>query len=577
MNTAARQSSTTLLALAALLGTACLGQIGSGGGAPEPAARGSGDGRAGASPAGGPRAPGGAGGPGAPGAAGRACAPAGAPPALRRLTNAEYENTVQDLLAAAPGVTRAFLPDDGGLGFRNAFGALAVTSALAEQYSDTAAALAADAMKRVTTLAPCAAGAAGAAEAACAESFIRGFGKRAYRRPLTAGEVSAYASLFQGERARSSYAGGIATILETMLQSPYFLYRTELGDGTAADRRLTPYEVASEISYLVIGSMPDAALFAAADDGKLATPDDIELQVRRLMATPRAKPWLRDFVVQWMGIGNAGSVVKDPKVYPTYDQTLRAAVVQESQTFIDAVLGSAGNGSVQTLLTASWSFANAALARHYGVAPPSGQGMQRIDLPPSQRAGILTQAAFLASHSKPNESFPIARGKYLWERVLCQPLSPPPADLKVTAPPPSTATTTRERFAQHSSVPPCSGCHRLIDPLGFGLESYDGIGAYRTTENGKPVDASGEIVGLSGDLAGPFRGGVELAAKLGASAVVRECTARNAFRWALGRDETDAEQCLFPGIAARAGNGADLRELLVAVARTDAFVLRSDR
>lgn len=509
-------------------------------------------------------------GPSAPTATGGTC-PA-APPAsvaLRRLSNVEYDNTVRDLLNTTQTPGRSFLEEDEALGFRNIAAALTVPPALAEQYAEAAAGLATEATKNVSTLAPCSSNASATAERTCADTFIRSFGRRAFRRPLAAAELQAYTRLYEAERGRASYASAVGIVVETMLQSPHFLYRAELGAGTPL--RLTPHEIATQISYMVTGSMPDTDLSAAADGNRLSTPEQIEAQVRRLLMTPRANGWLRGFVMQWLGTTNAGEVPKDLTVYPAYDDALRASIAQEAVRFVDAILAES-KGSIAELFGAGWTYLDARLARHYGVPAPTGAGLQRVTLPADQRAGVLTQAAFLASHSKPNESFPITRGKFLRQRVLCRSLPPPPPDANIVAPRPSPDMTTRERFAQHSANPTCAACHKLIDPLGFAFETYDGTGAFRTTENGKPVVTAGELVDVAPEVDGPFAGAVPLMRTLAPSRVVSDCAAQQAFRWALGREETSAESCL---IGSLAGPGADLREILVAIARSDRFVLRA--
>ncbi len=492
------------------------------------------------------------------------CAPLASARALRRLSNVEYDNTVQDLLGTKVALAKEFLREDDLFGYKNSAAALAVPPAIAQQYADAAIQLAAAASKNIQNLAPCA---ANAIEADCATTFIRTFGKRSYRRPLTDGEVQAFTSLFQTERARSTYAGGIGILVETMLQSPFFLFKSELGVVAGTTRRLTPHEIAVQVSYMVTGSMPDADLFAAADAAKLATPENIEVHVRRLSQTARARVWLGDFLLQWMGVTEAAQVSKDGKVYPSFDKDLRAAIAKESVVFVGAIL-TKEEGSLSTFFDAPWTFSNALLSRHYGLANgPTGTELQKVDLPVDQRAGILTQPAFLVTHSKANESFPIARGKFIRERLFCKPLAPPPANVNVSIPPSDGKLTTRERFAQHSSVPLCAGCHRFIDGLGFGLENYDGIGAYRAKENGKPIDASGELVD-AGELDGPFVGGVELAKRISRSVLVRDCAARQAFRWAVGRLETSSEECVISRLGAQLGAaGLDVRELLVAITR----------
>lgn len=509
------------------------------------------------------------------------CKPPASALAVRRLTKAEYGNTVRDLLGVTESPASSFAADDDKLPYKTYALGLNVTPILAEQYSAAATKLAAEVSKQVSSLAPCAADATGAVETACAEAFIASFGKRAYRRPLAADEIARFSALFSAERARSTYAGGGSFVAEAMLQSPYFLYKSELGNGVGIDRVLTPYEVASEVSYLVTGSMPDAELFKAADANALTTPEQIEAHVRRLLKATTFAPTLRGFVEQWVGIRDVTDLISAPKdttLFPSFDANLRASAAAEADGFVDAVL-TEGNGSLTALFGANWSYANDALAQHYGLpAGSSGLTPQKVDLPVTERAGILTGAAFLASIAKPGDSFPILRGKILRTKVLCGTLAPPPANLMVQPPAPSTALTTRERFAAHSQDPVCSGCHRVIDPLGFGFENYDAVGKFRSMENGKPIDASGAIVDLAPELNGPFNGGVEFAHKIGPSQVLQQCATREFFRWAAGRLEAGTESCALGAMSRGLTTASpDIRELVVAFARTYGFTLRADR
>ncbi|MDX2050860.1 MAG: DUF1588 domain-containing protein [Polyangiaceae bacterium] len=506
------------------------------------------------------------------------CKPPASSLAVRRLTHAEYDNTVADLLGVAETLGRSFQVDP-TQPFRNFSATLVVPPILAEQYSSAATKLAAQVVAQVQTLAPCAPAATGAEELACAEAFISSFGKRAYRRPIDTTELTKFSALFSAERARADYAASIGYLAEVMLQSPFFLYKTELGNS-GLDRVLTPYEVASEISYLTTGSMPDATLILAADNNALGTPDAIEAEVRRLIATPRASTWLRGFVEEWLGIDqvrDTTQVPKDATLFPAFEN-LRTPIADEADAFIDAVL-STSNGSIYTLFSASWSEVNGPLGSYYGAPiPPAGATPQRTDLPPAERAGILTQAAFLAAHAKPGDSFPIARGKYLRTRVMCRSLPPPPANAMFQAPGPSTILTTRERFAQHSSSSACASCHTLIDPLGFGFENYDAAGGFRSMENGKPVDASGSIINVSPEVDGPYVGGVEFSQRLANSQVLRDCVTREVFRWANGREDIPTEACALSSISSRMTQASpDIREIVVGIARSEGFTLRSDR
>ncbi|MDX2054669.1 MAG: DUF1592 domain-containing protein [Polyangiaceae bacterium] len=516
------------------------------------------------------------------------------PVAVRRLSNEEYDNTVQDLLQVAPGTAAGFQPDARNLGYRNIAAALTVPLVVAELYGTAAEKLAAQVSANVTTWAPCAAADA-AGETACAQSFINSFGAKAFRRPINSEELTAYSKIFDDERARTTYAEGIGAVVETLLQSPYFLYKTEIGAGSGLARQLSPHELATQISYLVTGTMPDATLMAAADANQLATPDQREAQVRRLFGSGRTPTWLRGFITQWTVISNLPNVQKDPAFFPSYDAQLRSAIIEESNRFVDEVFAKEG-GSLTTLFTANWSILNPTTAAHYGVSNAPAD-WQKTTLPDGQRLGILTSAGFLAANAKAIDSFPIRRGATLRTHILCRPLAPPPPGFVPTDPEPSTALTTRERFAAHSQNPVCASCHREIDPLGLGFENYDGIGSYRTTENGKPVDASGEIVNVSPEVDGPFANAVAFVQKIANSQVLKDCVARESFRWGLGRANREMPTDMAsPDYAAQlekyqrdaaiigamsasmtASPTSDIRELLVGLARSEAYPYRVEQ
>ncbi|MDX2055002.1 MAG: DUF1592 domain-containing protein [Polyangiaceae bacterium] len=505
------------------------------------------------------------------------------PIALRRLNKWEYDNTVQRL-GAAPGASSAFAEDDPSLGYNNMAAALTVTPLLAEQYARAAKALAAG--LNLVQEAPCADGAAGAAETACATAFIEQFGKRSFRRPLTGEEITAYTAIFQEKRARGDYAGGIRLVAETMLQSPHFLYKTEIGEGSGVDRALTAYELASQISYLALGGPPDDELLAAAQGAKLSSPAEREVQLRRLLTKPESTPWVASFVTRWLGIAEAGYLAKDQTAFPSYTPSLSVAVAEESQRFI-ADLFAQSNGSLETLFTANFTLSNAELGAHYGLGQVP-TAWEKVTLPAGQRLGVLTQPAFLVATSKSADSFPIRRGKTLRTRILCGDVPPPPPNLEIMPVELNPNLTTRERFVQHQQAGSvCASCHSLIDPLGFGFENYDATGAYRTTENNKPIDASGEIKAIAPEIDGPFANALEFTQRIAPSQVLKACVARESLRWSLGRATLDTpptdpkvlrDQAIIQGLAARLGMAnSDIRELLVAVVLRDEYGFRSDQ
>lgn len=577
LNSTWRMPAAALLAVAT---TACTGSIGAG---TDTAGPGS-PGRTGSSSApgrtqGGPGASGGPGSstpgsPGTPGAgqpgAGGIAIPGGAPgpTALRRLTNEEYRNTLQDLLGLSAPPADPLEPETSALGYNDFASALTVSGTIASQYATLAGHVAA--AVNVTALAPCA---SAAMEATCANTFISGFGKRAHRRPLTAAEAQSYRAIYDAARTTGTFADGIKLVIETMLQSPYLLYRFEYGTS-GAKRTLTPYEVASELSYMFLASMPDAELMAAADANALGTTAQVEAQARRLMKPPRAKGAIRRFVNQWLAVDSITATQKNTTKFPMFDDKMKNAMLAESSRFVDSVLWEK-DGTVKTLLTAPFTFINSTLAPLYGVPDPGkGDTLVMTNLDPRQRAGILTQPAVMSVESKQDDSFPIVRGKFVRLRMLCQTLPPPPKDVVITPPNPSPNLTTRERFAQHSASPACSSCHSLIDPVGFGLENFDAIGRYRTTENGRPVDSSGVLSGT--DVDGPYTGSVELAGKLASSSLVRQCAALQAARWAYGRPEIETDKMLAKTLDGQLGAaGMDLREVLVSIVKSESFLTRT--
>ncbi len=495
------------------------------------------------------------------------------PAPLRRLTQLQYDNTVRDLLGDNTHPSQSFPPDQKQGDFTNTAVALTVSPLLAQGYESAAEVIAARAIAKGATFFGCD---PVKGEDACAKTFVAAFGKRAYRRPLTTEETQTlFDKLYTPNRMDADFNNGIQAVVEAMLQSASFLYLPEIG---AVDRKkddavpLTSYEMASRLSYLLWSSMPDDALFAAADADALRTPEQIAAQARRMLGDPKAKSAVEDFFAQWLHVRDLGSVAKDPGVYPDFDNTMRAAMQAETLAFVDWVMWQS-DARVETLLTAPVSFINASTAKVYGITGVTSATPVKTDLDPKQRAGIITQPAILTALSKPDRSSPVVRGKFIRERFLCQTISPPPTDVIITPPKITPGVSTRDAFSQHSIDPKCSGCHKLMDPIGFGFESFDGIGRFRTVDQGKPVDASGSLIGS--DVDGTFIGAPELAKKLAQSQQVRDCVAVEWFRYGHGRGETPDDACSLDTLKkAFSAANYDVRELIVALTQTDAFRYR---
>jgi hypothetical protein len=311
-------------------------------------------------------------------------------------------------------------------------------------------------------------------------------------------------------------------------------------------------------------------LLDAAEAGQLETRAEVATQARRMLADPKAQPAVGAFYAQWLGLPLLETATKDATAYPQFDDTLRAAMAEETRRFIDYVIWQ-DDARLSTLFTAPYSMLNAPLAKLYGVTgPTSATTYTRTMLDPTKRLGVLTQASLMTAFASPASSSPIKRGKLVRVRLLCQDLPDPPANVPPPAPP-QAGVSTRERFAMHTNSPACSGCHHLIDGLGFGLEHYDGIGAYRTMDQGVAVDSSGEV-NTTQDIDGPYDGGPALATLLARSAEVRDCAPTQWLRYALARREGDDDTCSLVALRqAFASSGGDLRELMVALTQTDAF------
>jgi Protein of unknown function (DUF1592)/Protein of unknown function (DUF1588)/Protein of unknown function (DUF1595)/Protein of unknown function (DUF1587)/Protein of unknown function (DUF1585) len=493
---------------------------------------------------------------------------------LRRLDLQEYKNTISDLLNVNTDLVDTFPPDEAGLGFTNNADALVVTSLLAEAYMTASTTMATAAVvNNFSTLVTCDPTAIG--EDACATQFITQFGARAFRRPLTASEVTTIKGVYTTGRANGAFSDGIELAIEALIQSPPFLYRIEVGTpvaGTPTVAQVSPYEMASRLSYFLIGTMPDAALFDAAAAGKLTEPADIEAQVDRLLQLPQAHNAVAEFHDEWLGISDLAGVTKDATLYPQWNTTIDAEQRQEAATFVDQTFWN--DGHLETLLTAPYSYLNKDLATFYGVSGPTDTSFVKTDFPAGQRAGILTQGALLGVLAKANQTSPVLRGKFVREMLLCQQLSPPPPNVVITPPDIAPNTTTRQRYTEHSANPTCATCHQLMDQIGFGFENFDPVGNYRTTDQNLPVDASGNLVQT--DVDGSFTGAVALAAKLAQSPEVRQCIVKQWFRYANGRAETDADQCTLNTLNQDFENDMhDMRDLRVKISTSDAFRFRS--
>lgn len=487
---------------------------------------------------------------------------------VRRLSNVEYDATIESLLGDASGYASAF-PTDGVVnGFTNNTDVQDVGPALAEQLLTAAEKAAEKAARAPDTLLGCKL----TDGEACVQSFIDRFGTRAWRRPLDATEKDDLLGVFRAGSASYGATVGLKLLLEAFLVSPSFLYRVEVGapvDGKPYNA-LTSWEVASRLSYFLTGTMPDAALFQVAAANGLGTSEGIAAEAKRLLATPAARKQVGDFFAGWLNLRAVERLERDAAQFPQWNSNLPPLLIAETRAFATGVVFD-GAGDLTTLLTAPYTYGDPTLAALYGgTAGPVQNGLARIELPKGQRAGLLTQISFLATHAKEIATDPVARGKFVRERLLCQGIPAPPVDLMITAPVITPGTTTRQRFREHEANPICASCHTLIDPVGLTFENYDAAGIWRDQEQGQPIDASGDLT--STDVSAPITGVVEMAGKLAQSQIAAECFVRNWFRFTFGRAEGDEEAARIGTIATQFG-AADgkVLELLLALTQTPDF------
>lgn len=459
---------------------------------------------------------------------------------LRLLTRYEYQNTVNDLLGLSVNIIHELPDENRVLGFDNNIDANQVTALRLEAFLNKSEDLAVQAVnERFGSLVPCQ-----TTDTNCATQFINTFGKNAYRRPLTDAETTRYLGFF----AQDSFSSAVEKTIMAMLSSPHMLYRSELGTLQAdGSYQLTSYEIASSLSYLFWGSMPDATLMQLADENALNTDAQRIAQAFRLLSDVQSRQQVGNFVGQWLLASNPYSLPeKDASVYPSYTNAVRSALSQELVSFFNHVAFDSSQ-KYSELFSSNYVLANNVLANFYGLTTQNGGEFAVTPVTDNTRTGILTLGAVLAKYANSNESHPFKRGAFVFERLLCHDL-PEAANMGMIATPViDPDSTTRERFAFHSeSDASCFSCHQYLDGPGFSLESYDGAGQFRATENGQQVDTTGILRGLetyTADEQIAFDNPKQLSSIIAQSPTAAQCVAKQYYRYVAGREETSADNC----------------------------------
>ncbi len=528
-----------------------------------------------------------------PEAARRAASPAAAAATrepLRRLTHQQYNNSVRDLLGDKTRPANRFPGEDYVNGYTNQAEAQSITPLLAEAYSNAAERLARGAFRfGGGDLVPCEP--VSPEDEPCAQRFVREFGLRAFRRPLSDVETSAFQSLLLSEsKKQQNFFAGARLVVETLLQAPDFLFLIERDDDPAHDA----YAAAARLSYLLWNSLPDDELFRAAGAGELSSPTEVETQVQRMLQAPAAQEATTEFLAQWLRFDRALGSVKDAVKYKEFTPQVAEAMTEETRRLFAHLVWN--DLDFRDFFTARYTFANSFLSALYSLPEPTEPFAKVVYPAGYERAGVLGHGTFLAQTGKPDETSPTERGLFVREHFLCQEVPPPPPGVNATLPPlaiDATPLTTRQVLVQmHTADPTCASCHRLVDPIGFGFEKFDTTGRRRETlsvalrptvqqrREGKkpqihelPIDSSGVIAGLADS---EFSSPAEAGRILAESRVCQECVAKQYFRYAFGRHETVDDKPTIDSVSkAFRDSGFRFRELIITLATSPAFLRTS--
>jgi hypothetical protein len=508
-------------------------------------------------------------------ASGSAASPAPAPikVAVRRITESQYRHTIADIFGPDIKINSRFEPEkreDGLLAVGNS--ELTLTSAGFEQYFALGASIAAQALgdKLAASVVPCKPVTDTGADEACARQFVAKYGELLFRRPLTDAEASARTRVASaGAKQLNDFNAGLRLALTSMLVAPDFLFRVELAEPDPAKPgayRLDAYTKASRLSFLFWDTAPDAQLLEAARSGAIHTDSGLAQQLSRLTSSPRYEQGARAFFTDMLQLDGIENLVKDPAIYPKFNQAVADAEREQTlRTTIDLLI--AQKRDYRELFTTNETFINRPLAAVYRVPFSSTGDWASYTFPDSsERSGILTQASFLSLFSHPGTSSPTKRGIKIYEIFMCEPTPNPPADVDFSKVKDSTQGTVRGRLLDHMSNSGCTVCHRRSDPPGLALEHFDGLGQLRTTENGSAIDVSADIKGTR------IVGAQGLGNYLHNDPRVPACLVRDVYAYGVGRSIDDREEDYLAAQAkVFASNGYRVPQLMVQIASSPEF------
>lgn len=502
--------------------------------------------------------------------------------AIRRLNRVQYENALRALFTGTLGVTlvqqTTYPSASPKTGLASGFSSDSDNGTVSTQdeilLEDGSEAMAAAFLTNATTLLPqlCPSLSPGFTDAqvdACVGGFIDDFGRRAFRRSLTASERTAINSLYTSLRADQSAAESFSAVLQYFFQAPAFIYRPERGTGTTGVVALTPHELATRLAFLLTDAPPDAQLLALADDGSLSDGAVLHAQAERLLGASLTQATLARFVREWLRIDLLeGLDDLDPNIPAARRDALLAEVEALTRN-----TWSPTRGSLRELFTTQQMALEAQTDDLYGAPNQGGAGSYTL-VTRTDRRGILSSAGFLIAHAPAGHQTPIIRGAFVRKEVLCQPLATLPGNIDINAPLNDTRglPTARERLSPTTTRAECSGCHRDINPLGFALERYDALGRFRTTENGASIDTSGSIAFPVSQEQWDFADGDAFLALAGGSAMTSSCATQRFFRFALGRQVLPTEAPYVQALSARVGEtGGSVQSFVFPLLESEAF------
>ena len=496
---------------------------------------------------------------------------------IRRLTQEQYRHVIADVFGPTIKVGGRFEPDmrrDGLIGVGAS--SVSVTASGLEEYDRIARNIAAQVVSEQhrATLIPCKPQSATAPDDACAKQFVSEVGRLLYRRPLKAEELQERVDVASAAAVKfKDFYAGLGTSLATLLVSPHFLFREEVAEADpdhAGQFRLDGYSKASQLSFFLWNAAPDPELLDAAEKGDLNSRSGLEHQVDRMVASPRLKDGVRAFFEDMLGFDEFQTLAKDALLFPKYSSRVTIdAQEQTLRTIADLLVDQ--KADYRDLFTTRKTFLTPLLASVYGVPLVSPDGSWTpYEYPEGDpRAGILSEVSFVALHAHPGRSSPTLRGKAIRTVILCQKVPDPPGNVNFTLAQDTKNPqykTARDRMTAHRTEATCAGCHKLIDPIGFGLENFDSIGGYRMSENGATIDATGELDGIKFDDAA----GLGKAVHDDKAAPV--CAVNRTWAYAVGRQPIKAEADFVKQLGSDfASGGYKFPDLMRRIATSDAL------